>query len=215
MTTHGRSPWASLETWSATAFLVGGLLWFLDTTLLGIELFGGVSILGTPGPVNPILYISGTIAASVGLLGFYPELVERTPWTARVSGAIVAIAGAAISLLLIWFISVTILNQPDPPFALLILSILGIALGFVLFGIAGVRTGVPSRTVGFLLLAVVATIITWIALSLVVFGGSPPRWTSPLVGVVMSVLLLTIGYTLRAERSATRSENPSRDSAMR
>jgi len=215
MTTDDRSLWASLETRSSTAFLVGGLLWLLDTTLLGIELFAGVSILGTPGPLNPMLYISGTIAACVGLLGFYPELVNRVPRTARASGGVVATAGAAISLLLLWFISVTILNQPDPPFALLVLGILGVALGFVLFGIAGVRTGVPSRTVGSLLLAVVATIIGWIALGFVVYGGAPPEWTSPAVGVLMSLLLLAIGYTLHTSRSTVRTEDSARDSPVR
>jgi ABC-type polysaccharide/polyol phosphate export permease len=127
----------------------------------------------------------------------------------------VATAGAAISLLLLWFISVTILNQPDPPFALLVLGILGVALGFVLFGIAGVRTGVPSRTVGSLLLAVVATIIGWIALGFVVYGGAPPEWTSPAVGVLMSLLLLAIGYTLHTSRSTVRTEDSARDSPVR
>lgn len=215
MTTPGRSPWASLETWSATAFLVGGLLWLFDTTLLGIELFAGVSILGTPGPLNPVLYLSGTVAAIVGLLGFYPKLADRMPRLARVGGGIIALVGVAIPLLLMWFIAANILNQPDPPFALLILTILGVALGFVLFGIAGVRTGVPSRTVGFLLLTVVATIIGWIALGIVVYGGSPPAWTSPAVGVVMSGLLMTIGSILRsspfhASRKKTTAGSSSR-----
>lgn len=215
MATRGRLPWASLETWSTTAFLVGGLLWLLDTTLLGIELFAGVSILGTPGPLNPILYLTGTVAACVGLLGFYPELANHAPRTARVASGIVAIAGATISVSLFWFVSVTILNQPDPPFALLVLSILGVALGFVLFGVAGVRTGVPSRTVGSLLLAVVAAIVGWIALGLVVYGGSPPAWTSPAVGAVMSLLLLVIGYTLRTGPTTTPAGEPASDSAVR
>ena len=215
MTSHGRSVWASLETRSAAAFLVGGLLWLLDTTLLGIELFAGVSILGTPGPLNPILYISGTVAACVGLLGVAPALADRAPRMARVSGGVVALAGTVIALLLLWFVAVTILNRPDPPFALLILGILGAALGFVLFGLAVVRTGVPSRAVGALLLAVVATIAGWILLGLVVYGGAPPGWTSPAVGVVMSGLLLTIGALLRSDRRRAGRGEPTPDSAAR
>lgn len=206
MRRDSRSLWASLETGRSTAFLVGGLMWVLDTTLLGIELFAGVSILGTPGPLNPMLYISGTVAACVGLLGFYPELADRMPRTARASGAVVAGAGGLLSLSLLWFIAVTLLNRPDPPFALLVLGILGVALGFVLFGFAGIRTGVPSRTVGILLLSVVATIIGWLALGFIVYGGAPPAWTSPAVGTVMSLLLLGTGYTLRAGQSIPRPE---------
>jgi len=215
MTVRGLSPWESLEPRSATAFFVGGLLWLLDTTLLGAELFAGVSVLGTPGPLNPTLYISGTIAACVGLLGFYPGVADRAPWTARVSGGVVGVAGAAVLSLLLWFVAATISNQPDPPFVLLILGILGVALGFVLFGIAGVRTGVPSRTVGLLLLAVVATIVGWLALGLVVYGGTPPDWTSPAVGVVMSGLLLVIGGTLRSAPFHASREDPTPDSAAR
>lgn len=62
----------------------------------------------------------------------------------RVSAGLAAIAGAFISVLLVWF--VTLLIQPDPPGALLILSVLVAPLGFILFGIASIRTGVPSCT---------------------------------------------------------------------
>ena len=215
MTTHGESRWTSLETKSSTAFLVGGLLWVLDTMLLGIELFAGVSILGTPGPVNPILYVSGTIVACIGLLGFYPELADRAPWTARVSAGVVAIAGTALSLLLVWFITANILNQPDPPGALLVLSMLGVALSFVLFGVAGVWTGVPSRMIGFLLLGVVATIIGGIVLVYVIFGGNSPDWTSPAIGAGVSVILLMVSSLLRSDPLRTSHEDPASDSAAR
>lgn len=115
--------------------------------------------MGTPGAVNPFLYISGVVAAIVGLLGLYPSLGRRTPRLARISAGLAVLAGIAISVLLVGFVTVTLLNQPDPPGALLILSILVAVLGFILFGIASVRTGVPSRTVGLLVLAIPATLV--------------------------------------------------------
>jgi hypothetical protein len=173
-TTTGTKRWDSFERWSATAFLTAGVLWLLDTVLLGIELFAGVSILGTPGPLNPVLYVSGVVAAIVGLLGLYPGLSGRMPRLARISAGLVVVAGAATVVLLVWFVTVTLLNRPDPPGVLLILSILVAALGLLLFGIAGVRTGVPSRAVGLLVLAIPVTLVGGLLLVYVGYGGDSP-----------------------------------------
>lgn len=207
--------WKSLEERRAMAFLVAGVLWLADTVLLGIELFTGVSILGTPGTVNPILYMSGLVAAIVGLLGFYPELAGRTPRLARISAVLVAVAGVAISVLLVWLVTVTLLGQPDPPGVLLILSLLVVVLGFILFGIASVQTGVPSRTVGFLVLAIPTTLFAGLVLGYVLYSGDSPDWTSPAIGVVMSLLLLAIGVLLRSEGVPTDRAEPAPDSTAR
>lgn len=200
--------WDTLERWSATVFLAAGVLWLLDTVLLAIELFADVSILGTPGPVNPVLYISGVVAAIVGLLGVFPSLDEQTPRLARISAGLVAVAGIALVVLLAWFVTVTLLNQSDPPGALLILSLLVAVMGFLLFGIASVRTGVPSRTVGLFMLAIPATLLGGLLLVYVGYGGNSPDWTSPVIGILMSVFLLAIGYRLRTEPAGTRRAEP-------
>lgn len=203
-----KKQWRLLETWSPAAFLVAGVLWLVDTVLLSIELFTGVSILGTPGAVNAVLYISGLVTAIVGLLGFYPGLAGRTPRLARVGAGIVGIAGIAISVFLAWFVAVTLLNKPDPPGAPFILSLLVATLGILLLGIASIRAGIPSRTVGLLVLAIPATLLGGILLVYVVYGGSSPDWTSPVIGIFMSVLLLAIGYRLRIEPEPTDREEP-------
>lgn len=205
----------SLEQWSPTVFLVAGVLWLVDTVLLSIEHFAGVSILGTPGAVNPVLYVSGLVAAIIGLLGFYPRLADRTPRLARISAGLVAVAGAAISIQLVWFVIATLLNQPDPPGGPLMLSILVAALGFILFGIATLRTGVPSRAVGLLLLAVPAALLGGFLLVFVIYGGNSPDWTSPAIGIVMSVLLLVIGYLSRTEPEPTDRTEPTPDATAR
>lgn len=212
-TTRATAQWGALEEWSSTAFLVGGILWLIDTGLLGLELFIGVSILGTPGMVNPLLYLSGLVAAIVGLLGFYPALASWMPRLARVSAGLVSIAGIAILVLLMWFVTSDFLNQPDPPVVLLLLSLLVVVLGFILFGFASIRTNVPSRTVGLLVLAIPAILFVLIV-GTAVSGGDAPDWASPAIGGVMSVLLLAIGYQLRSE-SATpdreKAESASRE----
>jgi hypothetical protein len=208
-------PWDSLETRRATAFLIAGGLWLADTILLSIELFAGISILGTPGAVNPVLFISGTVAAIVGMLGLYPELADWTPRLARVSAGLVAVAGVAIGVILVWFVTVTLLNRPDPPGALLILSLLVAALGFILFGIAAVRTDVPSRTDGVLVLGLPATIVGGVFLAFVVYGGDSPDWTSPAIGLAMSALLLSIGVRLRTADTSTGRSKPARDTTAK
>lgn len=191
--------WGMLEEWSPMAFLVGGLLWLADTTLLSIELISGISILGTPGPVNPLLYISGLVVAIVGLLGFFPSLARRAPRLVRISATILGFAGVVITTVLVWFVVVTLLNQPDPPGALLFQGIFVAAVGFILFGIISIRSGIPSRTVGLLVLAIPATLIGSIILVFGIYGGDSPDWTSPATGVVISVFLLAIWYLLQSD----------------
>lgn len=215
MSAGSPTPWDSFENRRASAFLIAGLLWLADTILLSTELFTGISILGTPGAVNPVLFISGTVAAIVGMLGLYLELADRTPRLARVSAGIVTIAGIAIVVILVWFITVTLLNRPDPPGAVLILSLLVAALGFILFGTAAIRTDVPSRLVGVLVLGIPATIVGGVFLAFVVYRGDSPDWTSPLIGIVMSAILLAIGVRLRADDISTDRSKPAPDTTVR
>lgn len=200
-------PWDTLENKRATAFLVAGLLWLVDTILLGLELFAGVSVLGTRGPVNPLLYMSGLLAAIVGLLGLYPELASRSPRLARVGAGVIAVAGIVIPILLAWLVVGALLNQPGPAAPLGILFFVVVALGFILFGISSIWTGVPSRVAGLLLLAIPTAIFVWITAGFVVYGGAVPVWMAPTIAAVITVILLAIGTHLRTEDVPTdRSE---------
>lgn len=193
----------TVEQWSSTAFLIAGFLWLLDTVLLGVELVTAISILGTPGAINGVLYISGTVIAIVGLLGLFPRLAGHTPRLARISATLVAVASVAITSFLIWFIIDTPLKLHSPPEVLFLLGILVATLGFLLFGIASVKTEVPSRTVGYLVLGIPATLLGGILLVYVGYGGNSPDWTSPAIGVLMAAFLLAIGYGLRTQPGPT------------
>lgn len=211
MSTTITGRWGSLEQLSSTAFLIAGLLWLLDTVLLGIELFTGISILGTPGTINGLLYISGTVIAIVGLLGLFPELTGRTPWLAHVSAGLLVLAGVAITIFLTWFAIVSSFNLHSPPDVFFLASMVVATLGFLLFGIAIVRTAVPSRTIGLLVLGIPATIFGGILLVYVGYGGDSPNWTSPAIGILMATFLLAIGYTLRTQPGPTNRTQPATD----
>jgi hypothetical protein len=57
-----------------------------------------------------------------------------------------------------------------------------------------------------------ATIVGSVFLVFVVYGGDSPDWTSPATGILMSVLLLAIGYGLRTDSTAVEGAKPSPDS---
>jgi hypothetical protein len=215
MSTSTVMPWDSLETRRATAFLSAGLLWLADTTLLSLELFADLSVLGTRGPVNAILYMTGLVAAIVGLLGFYPGVARRTRRLALVSLGVIAVAGIVVPIYLVWFVVSTFSNLPGPGAPLGILMFVVVALGFVLFGIASVRAGVPSRGAGLLVLAIPTAIIGWLTVGFVVYGGDVPAWMSPAIGAVMTVLLLAIGTHLRSEDAPTERTKPAPGSLSR
>lgn len=204
--------WASLENNRARAFIIAGVLWLADTTLLGLELFADLSLLGTRGPVNPILYMSGLVAAIMGLLGFYPGLARRTRRLARLSLGVTALAGILVATFLTWFLASTLFNVPGPVGFLGILMFVVVALSFFLVGIATVRTSVPTRAIGVLVLVIPTAIVVWLTIGFAVYGGDVPAWMSPAIGAVMTVLLFAIGARLRIKDGSTDSAKPSPDS---
>ena len=90
-------PWERLETRSATAFLVVGGIWFVDTVLLVLERAGGMPI---PDPVFPVLILSALTVSVVGLFGFYPRLANRSRWLASLGIVVTALAGVGFAALL-------------------------------------------------------------------------------------------------------------------
>lgn len=215
MSSNTRLPWDALENRRATAFLSAGVLWLADTTLLGLELFADLSLLGTRGPVNAILYMTGLVAAIIGLLGFYPGVARRTRRLALVSVGITAVAGIVVPTFLMWFLAGTFLNVPGPGVPLGLLMFVVVALGFTLFGIASIRTGEPSRAAGMLVLAIPTAIFAWLAVGIVVYSGDVPAWMSPAIGAVMTVLLFAIGAHLRSQDAPTDRTKPASGSPSR
>lgn len=146
---------APLDGKSPTLFLVAGGILVVYAILHGTEAFLDTGYpMVRDGIVRPVGYVVGFVA----VLGLYPSLSDRSPKLARV-GAIFTSLGAVG-----WFVSGFVGSSRglaahlgmDPPawlgvFGLLIM--LGFVVGFPSFGVASLRTGVFSRTVGLVLLA--------------------------------------------------------------
>lgn len=191
ITTH----WESLEQWSATAFLIAGGLWAIDTAVNILELVLAASV---PGVVFLVFISSSLLLTVVGALGFYPGLADRGSRLGLGGAVLVGVAGITILVVLGWGIIAALVNLPLPPFGLLAVIVVLLVAGMLLFGIACVRTAVPSRSVGLLALALVATWVVWLA-GVAGFLGENPEWSPAAFGVVLTVITLAIGYRLSTE----------------
>lgn len=199
---------APLDGKSPTLLLVAGGILVVYAVLHGMEAFldSGYPMV-RDGIVRPIGYVIGF----VGVLGLYPSLADRSPKLARV-GAIFTSLGAVG-----WFVSGFVGSSRglaahlgmDPPawlgaFGLLIM--LGFVVGFPSFGVASLRTGVYSRTVGLVLLApivVMATNVAFVAGEFV--DVAVGRFV---VSTGDALIVLALGVVLRTGSAPTGSADP-------
>lgn len=196
-TPTGTTRWESAERWSATAFLAAGALLLGFAVNRGVDAFTAMSASPAVELTSGLL---GLLASVAGLLGLYPRLHDRAP---RLSlGGVASLVLAVVGILGVvgWL---ALAGPPeaegDVPGALTLVfvaSVLLIALGFVLFAAASLRTGVPSPTVGRLLLVPVVVWV-WHYSVLAVYGSS--SLFSFTDYTVISVAFLAVGYLLRSE----------------
>ncbi len=198
----------ALETRSAAAFIAAGVFLFGDTALQALERFAAVS---TPGVLRGVLMLSGLLAALVGLLGFYPRLVDESRKLARVGVVVTAVACGTFAVVWVWWIVGNVLTAvPEPSPAINMLAVVTMVLGFLLFGVASLRTDIPSRSIGGLLLAIVGV---FVGMVVVLIGRIDlPTWSIVAVLGVLSVIMLTIGYLLRTSSPQTERTKPTSDS---
>lgn len=193
--------WNLLQKWSATAFLVGGGLLVLDAAIVVANIVTGAEhwlLLGQA------FVGAGWTAALIGLLGLYPRLAARSRWLSR-AGAVFAVIGAVTFAIMAVAVLVYYAGIPDGEYDAISLFFLpgvliGSVLGFVSFSVASLRTGVHSRTIGFLLLVppilVVANILRFVA------GMESASIT---LGIVLgdALAMLALGYILRPRPEPT------------
>lgn len=129
-------------------------------------------------------------------------------------GAIVATVGAVGAAANSgWYIGWWILPGvvPNPATAAFVGAmvggmLVGQFLGYTSFGVASLRAGVHSRTVGLLLMAVptvLAVMIVTVAI------GYDSAGSASVLGSVQALIHLAIGYTLRTEGIPTEHGEPS------
>lgn len=204
---EGIAPWTSLEQRRATAFIVAGALLLGFVASNGVEAFTATT---PPTWVNTMFVSPALVAASLGLLGLYPTLAERAPRLALVSAAVVTVAGtAAIALFVVTAGNGLVAGVQLPFLPVYLLTLLATVLGFVLFGVAGIRTRTPSRRVGLLLLGPPAVNVVMFATA----PMNPPRWTTFLISALWTGAMLAVGLALRSSPDRPDRTEPSVDSA--
>lgn len=208
----GRVPWDWLETRSPTVFVLAGAGFLGYAGLKTASLAAGV---GVPDVISVILGHLSLLVPVVGLLGLYPRLTGDAPRLARAGVATTVLSGSCSVILLVAVTHLTLVTRgypaiPEdtargilPPFvgvALLLVSLLAILLGFLLFGIASLRSDAMSRTSAQLLLIPSGM---WTLLFVMHAAGVD----GTLIGVVvygpLGAAVLATGYRLRTETVPT------------
>lgn len=193
MSPISKQNWGVLDHWSGRAFLIAGGLWTIDSGVNALELFLDMSV---PSIVFLVLILSSLLMTVVGALGFYPELAEDGSRLGLVGTIFVGLAGFVTTVQLAWGVLASLLNQPLPPGGILVVIVVLMVVGMSSFGIASVRTAVPPKPVGLLVLALVTAWVVWLA-GVAGVLGEIPEWSSTAFGVVLAVLTLAIGYRLQ------------------
>ncbi len=206
MSTSSQSIWTALERWRWTAFFLAGPLLIVAMRREWLAEFFGPTV---PKTALWMMWPLGFALALLGLVGFYSELVEKSPRLAKVGRAFGLIGGVGLLLGL----GIVAVQQPAGPYPTNLGPIgLVFLLGFqafiitaAVFGTASWRTGTPSRMVGMLLvaLAVVQFAEQIFALVLVpVYGlsqGTIFLYQFGLYGIPMLIGMLAVGYLLRTD----------------
>jgi hypothetical protein len=202
----------SLEQWSATAFLIGGILIAINAAIVatGIVTSSEQVIVLLGETVNA----AGWAAALVGLLGLYPGAADRSRWLARI-GAVCAAIGVVVFTVLSVLSFVYYLELVEGTLQSLVPLILpgviiGSVLAFLSFSIISLRTDVHPRSVGILLLLPALIVVVNIGSAIAGMDSS-----TFLLGIVsgLALVMLAIGYQLRTDPGPTDHPEPTQREA--
>lgn len=202
--------WQALERWSSTAFLLGGLLMVIDVGFVAANVTTGAERYLIQGQA---FVGAAWTAALLGLLGLYPGLSDRSRWLSRVGAACAAIGVVTFTVMTVAVLGYTagLLEVDFDAIGVLFIPgvLIGSVLGFVLFGVASLRTGVRSRTVSLLLFLPAAFVLANFLRFVVGMTSS----TGTLVIVIGDALaMLALGFVLRA--ASTRASHATTTESM-
>lgn len=199
--TERDTPLAGLERWRSTLFLLGGALVVAFAIIEGY----GVAVAGDPAHMDNLrgVFLAGYVLGFVGLVGFYPALVGRSPWLSRLGAGCAALGALGFSVASV--LSLGRLAGVAPPREAMpawvglfgVLPLLGFLLGYLAIGVGSLRTDDQPPRLGLLLLAPTGVFVLLIASS----GVGLPPWTVPVLAGGNALALLGIGYVLRTEDS--------------
>ncbi len=207
-TTHW---WEGLEKRNAEVFLVAGVLLLSYAVLEGLSAFAGVR------PHSAVKTGYGGIVLLVpvfGLLGLYPRLRDHTPRLSRAGVGTTILSGLLILILLVWLLGMTLRMQSLPAIpadapawtaAALLVGFLLLAVSFLMFGLASLRTTVVSRRIALLLLVPAAGWFGLMGANVVLPSGD---YLGFLAYTPISVAVLAVGYLLQDQDARPGHEEP-------
>ena len=195
--------WESLEQQSAILFLFAGGLLVVHSVIHFLIAFMNVNY---PFHHEFPFGVVGMILGFVALFGLYPRLVARSPRLAR-SGAVLAGLGMVSWVALGLRTLIEELGATPPAWLGTIapLIIFGTVLGYLVFGIVGLRTETVSRTTALIVVTPALVMVYKIAGAITL-----PDFTGAAVIVASGFALahLAIGAALRGEEFPTSGVEP-------
>lgn len=216
MRAFGTSYLESLERRNDVLFLVAGGLLVGYAALNGLAAFTDVAY----PTVEDVLGPAGFAVGFLGLLGVYRVLVARPSRLASV-GAFSAVLGvvgfAAITLQSLGQVTGLVAGAPPVWFSVvLLLGATGMLLGFTSCGVATLRTGVYSRTVGALLIAPTVIFVLMLAQSVLfvqfgLFSDTTMQLSAFLISSGQAIVYLSLGYSLSLSSVPTDRTVPASD----
>lgn len=203
----GKRIWGRiLEQTSPSVFLLAGGLLLITTTINGVDVFTPIDTQqGVLLWLEGLTGFGGVVLSFVGLLGLYPTLSDAAPRLAR-AGKLLAVGPTVFFSVVL--VSCTVLAPliGFPSLKTLVPSFLIIAGGILLlfavamtlFAVASLRTAVPSRPVGSLLLVIAAAWFAFFGITWV-YAPNTPVWMTFVQTAMMAVPMTAIGYRLRID----------------
>jgi hypothetical protein len=158
MPVHGSTVLGTLEQWSPVGFIVGGLGFLLALVPLLMDSMTSVAV---PEIVVSVVVVpTMAVISLVALPGFYRYVADGSPRLAFAGFVAAAVAAASITLVTVGKVGLDLLGivgftEEGPLVAGFFLWMLGFFLSMLLYGLASIRSGEPSRVVGLLLLVVI------------------------------------------------------------
>lgn len=220
MTSNRMVPWELLETWRARLFLVSVGAFALAGTLKVIKATTEIAL------NDYLLNVTGQggfVVALVGLVALYPSMSDQRPIMAKVGVVCAALGAVSFTVALValggllGLNAIAGMNLPVKVVGLLFIpGYLGGILGFILYGVVGVRTGVPSTAVGglFLLLVilplaqVIGFAVFGVSTSIQFFGLGP-------VDIWIPAVLSVVAHLLYSSPEATGLSETSNETVTR
>lgn len=197
---------ATLEQWSSLVFLAAGGLFAFPPIAAGVRAVTGTEITVTPAIIFIFLGV-----VFIGLLGLYPEIAERDARLAYSSAGLLAATTAILLPAVGFFLVPTGFPFSEATALAIVVTVaVGSSLTVTSFGIASLRTGAHSRSVGAFLLVMAAGLSLMIVVMLV-FGHATPDGVSVLVNGLVALSLGSIGSVLRSANIPSAHSNSAGD----